>query len=537
MIHTEKPLILIVDDEPTNITILAEALNPEYTIRTARSGLRALELVARLPMPDLILLDITMPEMDGYAVCQQLKSMPETNHIPIIFITARDDERDEARGLLMGAADYIVKPFILPIVRARIQTQLKLKRQTDELRLLHAEALRKQQLFRAVAELASEMIYYRDKTGNYLYISPHCESLTGYPSSSFYNTPNFLDQLIHPDDFMTWKQHQNSCLQNQVSKTPALELRLYHQTGAERWFQYTMTTVTDPDTQKVTGYRASCIDVTERHQFIGALEQARYAAEAANRAKSRFLANITHELRTPLNAIIGYSDILYDEMSEQPNPDLTEYVQQIQSSGSHLLNLINDILELSHIETGNAQLYYSTFQPTKLIDEVIQMVQFILEKNNNKFTLEIVNEGLGEMYSDLAKVRQILFNITNNACKFTSEGSILLRAWREYHDARDWVVFLVQDTGIGMTQAQQAQLFQPFTQGDDSSTRRYGGTGLGLCLSRYFTQMLGGEISIKSQSSVGSTFTVTLPAISVEHDFRTLSPIFDPSLFSNTNSA
>jgi PAS domain S-box-containing protein len=341
--------------------------------------------------------------------------------------------------------------------------------------------------------------------------------LTGYPATTFYNTPYFLDVLVHPEDNARWQAYQTTYQEPMQTKPTALELRLYHRDGGVRWVQYTMTPVTDSDNQTLLGYRASCIDITERHQFIAALEQARHSAEVANHAKSRFLANITHELRTPLNAVIGYSDILFEELHEQSYPELTEYVRHIQSAGTHLLNLINDVLELSHLETGQTQLYFSIFQPSAIINDVVQMVNFINKKNENQLSLEINKSGLGEMYSDLVKVRQILFNLLNNACKFTHHGCVTVRARREHQAGCDWVIFEIKDTGIGMTQKQKSQLFQPFSQGDDSSTRRYGGTGLGLCLTRYFTEMLGGEIQVQSEYNVGSLFTVQLPAISTEN--------------------
>ncbi|GAB4499995.1 MAG: hypothetical protein OHK0052_15780 [Anaerolineales bacterium] len=240
------------------------------------------------------------------------------------------------------------------------------------------------------------------------------------------------------------------------------------------------------------------------------LAQARDQALEASRAKSAFLANMSHELRTPLNAIIGYSEMLAEEVQDSDMPELAEDLSKINAAGRHLLVVINDILDLSKIEAGKIDLIYESFEVQALLEDVRTTTLPLAARNNNQFVLEIGTQPPGDMFSDQTKIRQILLNLASNAAKFTENGSITLRAWR---DEQENVCFAVQDTGIGITPQQMQQLFKEFSQADASTTRRYGGTGLGLMISKRYAQMLGGDIQAHSVSGVGSTFTVILPAI------------------------
>ena len=240
------------------------------------------------------------------------------------------------------------------------------------------------------------------------------------------------------------------------------------------------------------------------------LARAREAAEAANRSKSTFLANMSHELRTPLNAIIGYSELLQEEAKDAGVEDITPDLGRINAAGRHLLALINDILDLSKIEAGKIELFLETFDVRSAIDEVVTTIDPLAKKNGNRLDVHI-GEEIGTMHADLVRIRQCLFNLVSNACKFTDKGVVTLRV-RQEEDEQPWLVFDVQDTGIGMTPEQMAKLFRPFTQADASSTRKYGGTGLGLSITKRFSEMLGGQVSVHSEVGKGSTFTLRVPA-------------------------
>ena len=257
------------------------------------------------------------------------------------------------------------------------------------------------------------------------------------------------------------------------------------------------------------------MDITERKRIEEALVAAVDAAEDASRAKSAFLANMSHELRTPLNAIIGYSEMLQEELAERSHQDLVPDVAKIHGAGKHLLRLINDILDVSKIEAGKMDLLPEVFDAAALVKDAAATIRRLVESQAN--TLHVrCDDGIGLMKADLTRVRQVLLNLLSNASKFTQGGRVSLEADRITMNGGAWVRFRVKDTGIGMTPEQLARLFKAFTQADVSTTRRYGGTGLGLVISRQLCQMMGGEVTVESEPGTGSTFTVLLPTNMVE---------------------
>ncbi len=241
------------------------------------------------------------------------------------------------------------------------------------------------------------------------------------------------------------------------------------------------------------------------------IEAKRRELEVAGRHKSEFLANMSHELRTPLNAIIGYSEMLEEDAAELDGGRLVPDLQKINAAGKHLLELINAVLDLSKIEAGKMDLYLEAFSVSGLIRDIAAVIRPLAEKNGNRLEVSCAADA-GEMHADLTKVRQALFNLLSNACKFTERGTVTLTGAREREGTDEWMVFGVSDTGIGMTPEQMTRLFEEFSQADAATTRRYGGTGLGLALSRRLCRMMGGDIAVMSEAGRGSTFTIRLPA-------------------------
>jgi two-component system sensor kinase len=276
-------------------------------------------------------------------------------------------------------------------------------------------------------------------------------------------------------------------------------------------------------------------EIAERKRTELQLIHAMEAAEEASRAKSAFLANMSHELRTPLNAIIGYSEMLQEDAEDMEQDDFIPDLQKIQSSSKHLLSLINDVLDLSKIEAGKMNLQPEWFSICTLIAEIQTTIPPLVQKNANSLVISCADD-IGQMYTDPTRVRQVLLNLLSNACKFTEQGTVSLTIERvlqhpschdhaDKHDhhqpgqnpdsyaAMETVVFRVSDTGIGISEEQAQRLFHPFTQADSSTTRKYGGTGLGLVITRRICQLMGGDVTLESRPGNGSTFTVILPLV------------------------
>jgi adenylate cyclase len=246
-------------------------------------------------------------------------------------------------------------------------------------------------------------------------------------------------------------------------------------------------------------------------QLVDRLADARDAAMEATVAKSRFLANMSHELRTPLNAIIGITEMVMEDAEDSGDRSLREPLERIARAGKHLLQLINDVLDLSKIEAGKLEVNYEPVDLASLVGDVVGEAETLAAKNGNRLVVECP-PNIGAVRSDPTRLRQIMLNLLSNACKFTENGSVSLSVARSREDGNDWISMRVDDTGIGMTSEQLGKLFQEFSQADSSTTRKYGGTGLGLAISDRLCRMMGGSIDVKSEPGVGTTFSVRLPA-------------------------
>jgi len=270
----------------------------------------------------------------------------------------------------------------------------------------------------------------------------------------------------------------------------------------------------DEDDIRAIGLYVDHIAVAVRNaRLLEDAHEARAKAEDADRAKSQFLANMSHELRTPMNAIIGYSELLTEEAEDAGAEHLVADLAKIQQAGTHLLDLINGVLDLSKIEADKMELFVETVDVVQLVDGIASTVAPLVARNENSLELDIPDD-IGTLETDATKLRQALLNLLSNAAKFTERGTITVTVTTDGDD----VLFAVSDTGIGIAPEVAGQLFEPFAQGDPSTTRRYGGTGLGLVISRRFCEMMGGDITLDSRPGVGSTFTVRLPRIVTTRD-------------------
>ncbi|MGF1493459.1 MAG: response regulator [Microcoleaceae cyanobacterium] len=405
---------------------------------------------------------------------------------------------------------------LLKMVAEMFSNAIERKRAEAALRATEAK-------YRGIFENAAEGIYQTTPEGRYLSANPALARILGYES-----TEDLIQTLTQVDQQLYVKPERHAeliaAIQNQDTVS-SFESQVYRRNGQIIWISENVRAVRNL-TGQIIFYEGTVADITESRQAAEALRQAKEAAVAASRAKSTFLANMSHELRTPLNAIIGYSEILSEEVVELGYGDLVSDLDRICSAGRDLLSLINDILDISKIEAGRMDLYLESFSVASLVDSVVATAQPLIDQNGNTLEVNCPDPDL-VMHGDMTKVRQILLNLLSNAAKFTTAGQIGLQVElcqqsidtigvtlseaMNPPEPQPCIRFQVSDTGIGMSLEQQEMLFQPFTQGDASTTRRYGGTGLGLAISHRFCQMMGGQIGVESHLDQGSIFTVVLP--------------------------
>ena len=365
------------------------------------------------------------------------------------------------------------------------------------------EALqRSEERFRQLAENIREVFWISSPAGNeLLYVSPAYEQVWGRSRESLYRDPASWLEAIHPDDL----EQARRLFARLIETEPVeVEYRIRTPDGREKWIRDRAFSVRDPAGQviRVVGIAG---EITERKLYEQELIRSRECAEAANRAKSVFLAAMSHELRTPLNAILGFTEIVELEMAECGVDNWRSDIQRIRAAGNHLLDLIGDVMDLARIEAGKLDLHPESFDLAALIREVVAAVGPLAAKN--RVTLRTAFDG-PPMYADRLRVRQCLFNLVGNACKFTHDGWVSVEAQT---DEPGWCALRVSDSGIGIRPEDLPKLFGEFTQLDDSTSRKYGGSGLGLAISRRLSRLMGGEITVESTPGKGSTFTLRLP--------------------------
>mgnify|MGYP003520171439 FL=1 len=393
-----RPRILAIDDTPANLMVLATALSGELSFQLATSGAAGLAM-AEQARPDLVLLDVMMPEMDGLETCRRFRANPALCDVPIVFITALSEPGSEVEGLALGAADYLHKPIQVDIARQRIRNLLEREWWRQEVQL-HRE---------------------------------------------------HLEELVR-------------------QRTAALE-----QTNAE-------------------------------------LTAARDAAEVANRVKANFLANMSHELLTPLNIITGMNGILSSRLNDQK---LVTMTRKIDEAGRHLVNIIKDILYLAQLEDGQVQ-PIETFEVRALVRELEAEFQHAAAAKGLVLSETIDQTVPRLVLGQPSRIKEVLRHLLGNAIKFSERGrvEVVVQTLPKGHDHPDHLCFSVRDEGVGIPPG--TDLFQAFVQQDDSSTRRHGGLGVGLAISKHLAQMMGGEIGFDSTLGQGSRFWVTMPYAPVE---------------------
>ncbi|MBP0020116.1 MAG: response regulator [Cyanobacteria bacterium SBLK] len=527
LLSPSEPIgILVVDDTPENLSVLTQMLSEQnYEVRVAPNGKLALQSIRSKP-PHLVLLDINMPGLNGYQVCETLKADPEICDIPVMFISALHEPIDKLQGFQAGGVDYITKPFEAIEVLARIENQLhmrslqlQLQRQNEQLqqeiesRQAVEEYLRI--LKRAIAESIDGIIIAEARVENYpiIFVNNGFERITGYRREEVLGE-DFCGLAASDRENPNFQKLQQALATRESCQ---VLFQNYRKDGAQFWSELSLSPVHDAQGD-VTHFIGIQSDVSNRISVKEELVRAKETADAANKAKSTFIANMSHELRSPLNAILGFSQLM--NRSKELSQSDRENINIINRSGEHLLTLINNILDLSKIEAGKTILQPVNFDLYGLLDDVEDM--FVLQAENKGLELIFEREKSLPQYicTDLVKLRQVLINLLGNAIKFTPKGFVAVRTnpspvtsyqlpvtrQTTNNQQPTTICFEVEDTGMGIAPEERDRLFEAFMQtqsGEDIQE----GTGLGLLISRKFIRLMGGDIGVRSVLGQGSTFS------------------------------
>jgi PAS domain S-box-containing protein len=522
----DAPSVLLVDDRPANLVALEAVLDPLGVHLVRATG--AEEALAAVNAREfaVILLDVQMPEMDGYEVARRIKALEAPRLTPVIFLTALDeDRRHVSAGYESGAVDYLFKPLDPDVLRAKVRAFVSMYEERDAAErrarrryadLAQREAERaSERRAAAILESITDAFYTLDADFRFTYVNRRAEELWGRSRDQLVGH-DFVAEFPEVVGSESHEMHQVVMSRRQPARFETLSPVL------QRWISISIY----PEASGgISCYFQDISDrkeaEAERERLLDAEHAARTRAEEANAVKSQFLATMSHELRTPLNAQIGYAQLLEMGIAGPLTPEQQHYVQRLTSSSTHLLGLINDILDFSKIEAGEMLTHHEHAFTGPVVRDAMELVRPIARERGVELADERPDEDGVPFVGDEQRVRQILVNLLSNAAKFTeSGGRITVTCGLEetvplnvqVHGTGPWTFVQVADTGIGIAPEQLAHIFDPFHQVDSTHTRARGGTGLGLAISRRLARLMGGDLVADSTLQVGSTFTVWLPS-------------------------
>jgi signal transduction histidine kinase/DNA-binding response OmpR family regulator len=489
---------LLVDDLEENLVALRALLEDENVeLYSVRSGVDALELMLQHNF-GLALVDVQMPGMDGFELAELMRGSERTRQTPIIFLTAGAWNRERIfKGYESGAVDFMFKPIEPRILRSKVRVFIELNRQ----KLQIAKAEERYALSTSAAQIGT---WELNIESNELVCSDIKLRLFGLEQKRAPLSRNDIFDRIHPDD--------RPAFEAELQKTIAFGMPFNHQfrvilpSGHVHWLD-TKAKASFDERGKVSSVFGIDMDISTEKMASHTLQRAKEEADAANVLKSEFLANMSHEIRTPMTAILGFSELLLNEkLSEQARLD---FAARIHSNGDHLLHLIDDILDLSKFEAGRVPTEKIDFALEEIICDALRSVHPLAARKGLELKFETRGAVPKVINSDPHRLRQIILNLVSNSIKFTTTGFVHVIA----RHSEGMLAIDVEDTGIGLNAEQSSRLFQAFQQADSSVTRKFGGTGLGLALSKRIAEALGGTLTLSSSiPKKGSVFTVRIKA-------------------------
>jgi signal transduction histidine kinase len=500
--------ILVVDDNEMNRDLLSRNLKKQgYLTQLAENGQKALDILKTKHF-DLVLLDMMMPEMNGYEVLQILKSDPRYHDIPVIMLSALDEIDSVVSCLEAGAEDYLTRPFEPALLRARLGSCLKRKQSEGALE----ESKRR---LKDIIDFLPDATFVIDSKGKVVEWNRAMEEMTGVKAADIigkgdyeYSIPFYGERRPVMIDLVNLTHEDLEANYSDIRQIGGAIGGLGFVKGLKRgdmWFEGIATTLRDSQDNKV-GAIETIRDMTEYKITQNELQKAKEAAEAANRAKSIFLATMSHEIRTPMNAILGFAQLM--QRDPQLTPTQGQHLKTISRSGEHLLALINDVLEMSKIEAGHITLNPVVFDLEALLEDVEAMFRVRTDAKQLRFVITRAANLARRVVADQGKVRQMLINIIGNAVKFTETGGISVRLSATPADrSRLHIAVEVEDTGPGIAGEELGGLFKQFVQ-TSSGISAGGGTGLGLAISREFARLMGGDITASSVVGKGTIFRI-----------------------------
>jgi len=473
-----------------------ETILMEFGYEVAATAGKAEEAVAKAETekPDLVLMDIDLQgTTDGIDAADIIKHRFD---IPVVFLTAFADDSKIQRAKRVMPYQYLTKPVQEDNLRIALEMALYTSKINAERKLAEAR-------FRGLVESSSDWIWEVDQNGKYTYVSPKIKELLGYqPEEVLGKTPFDLMPESEAERMMAVFRafvETDMPLEN-------LENINRHKSGDLIILETSAVPILERD-GRLVGYRGIDRDITKRKQTEEALRKAKLEAENANRAKSQFLANMSHELRTPLNAIIGFTQVLQGQLQEVLKGKQIEYFNYIREGGTHLLEMVNDILDLAKIEAEKISLDIQTFDFRAMLKRTPSLVSHLSGEKNIAIEIDIAQE-IGWLSGDETRLKQVLFNLLSNAIKFTAPKR---RIGIDAKQTAEHVEVSVWDEGEGIPETHLEKIFEPFEQVRKSETTKTGGTGLGLAISRRLVELHGGTLSVTSEPGKGSRFTIRLP--------------------------